>query len=76
MGYLSQNKYAKEMFKKFGMEDSRLVSIPMIICCKLSKLDDSPYANQTTYRSIIGILMHLIASRSDIMQAICMVARF
>ena len=44
--------------------------------CKLMKNDDSPSVNQTLYRSMIGSLLYLTASRLDIMQAVCMVSRF
>ena len=39
--FISQSKYIKEMLKKFGIEDCKLVSTPMIIGCKLSKYDES-----------------------------------
>ena len=40
--FLSQEKYLKEMLKKFQMEDSSFVSTPMVVSCKLSKDDPSP----------------------------------
>jgi len=52
------------------------VITPMIIGCKLSKEDDAPMVDQTMYRSIIGSLLYLIASRPDIMQAIGLVGIF
>jgi hypothetical protein len=35
--FISQEKYLKEMLKKFQMEDSSPVSTPMVVGCKLSK---------------------------------------
>lgn len=35
--YVSQTKYIKEMFKKFGMDNSKQVSTPMATGCKLRK---------------------------------------
>ena len=35
--YITQSKYIKEILKKFGMKDSRLVETPMSIRHKLSK---------------------------------------
>ena len=49
--FLSQTMYAKEMLKKFYMEDCKSMGTPMIIGCKLTKNDDSPNVDQTTYRS-------------------------
>ena len=40
--FLSQEKYLKEMLKRFQMEDSSPVSTPMVVGCKLSKDDISP----------------------------------
>ena len=50
--FLSQEKYLKEMLKKFRMEDSTPVSTPMVSGCKLSKDDSSPEVDQKMYRSI------------------------
>lgn len=74
--FISQVKYAKKMLKKFQMEDCRPVGTAMVTGCKLSKHDDSPDVDQNTFRSMIGSLLYLTASRPDIMQAICLVARF
>ena len=54
--YITQSKYIKEILKKFGMEDSRLVGTPMSTRHKLSENDDFKAVDQTTYRSMIGKL--------------------
>ena len=64
------------MLKKFEMEDCKPISIAMITSCKLSKEDESKEENKTLYRSMIGSLLYVIASRPDIMQAVGLVARF
>jgi hypothetical protein len=74
--FISQTKYIKEMLKKFKMEDCKPVSTPMITGCKLSKDDESPEADHTMYRSMIGILLYVTASRPDVMQVVGLVARF
>jgi hypothetical protein len=74
--FISQEKYLKEILKKFQMEDSSTVSTPMVVGCKLSKDDISPDVDQRTYRSMIGSLLYITASRPDIMQAVGMVGRF
>jgi hypothetical protein len=40
--FISQEKYLREMLKRFQMEDSKPVGTPMVIGCKLRKDDDSP----------------------------------
>ena len=74
--FISQIKYVKELLKKFTMEDCKPISTPMTIGCKLSKDDKLPLVDQIMYRSMIGSLLYLIATRLDILQAVCMVARF
>ena len=74
--FISQSKYIKEMLKKFGMEGCKPVSTPMITGCKLSKDDESKEVNEKIYRSMIGSLLYVTASRPDVMQAIELVARF
>ena len=54
--YITQLKYFKEILKNFGLEDSKLVSTPMVIGHKLSKNDDLAEVNKTLYRSMIGKL--------------------
>ena len=48
----------------------------MIVGCKLSKEDDSKDFDQRTYRSMIGSLLYVIASRPNVKQAVGMVSRF
>ena len=64
------------MLKKFHMEDCKPMGTPMVTRCKLTKNDDSPNVDQTTYRSMIGSLLYLTALRPDIMHVVCLVARF
>ena len=52
--FISKSKYIKEMLKKFGMEDCKPVSKPMITGCKLRKYDESKEVDQKFYRSMIG----------------------
>eukprot|EP00253_Pinus_taeda_P012847 PITA_12847 len=64
------------MLKRYGMEDCAPMSTPMTTNYELSKDDDSPLVDATHYRSIIGALLYLKATRLDIMQAVGMVGRF
>ena len=58
------------------MEDITPVSTPMASGCKLSKEDTSPEVDQKGYRSMIGSLLYITASRPDIMHVVGMVGRF
>jgi hypothetical protein len=55
--FISQEKYLREMLKRFQMEYSTPMSTPMVIQCKLIKDDDSPDVDQSSYRSMIGNLL-------------------
>lgn len=74
--FISQAKYLKDMLKRYGMEECAPMSTPMTTDYKLSKDDESPSVDATLYRSIIGAILYLTASRPDIMQAVGMVTRF
>ncbi|XP_059068330.1 uncharacterized mitochondrial protein AtMg00810-like [Cryptomeria japonica] len=58
------------------MADCKPVNTPMETGCKLTKSDDSPAVNQSEYRSMIGSLLYLTASRPDLMFAVCLVSHF
>ena len=45
------------MLKKFKMEESKPVSTPMVIGCKLRKDDESLEVDHTMYMSMIGSLL-------------------
>lgn len=48
----------------------------MVTGWKLSKNYEPPSVDQTLHRSMIGSLLYLATSRPDIVQAVCMVARY
>jgi hypothetical protein len=74
--FIHQSTYVKDMLKIFQLEDCKLVSTPMKVGCKLSKEDESKAVNPKHYRSMIGSLLYVTASRSDFKQVDGMVARF
>jgi hypothetical protein len=70
---ISQEKYLREMLKRFQMEYSKPVGTPMVTGCKLRKYDDSPDVDQSSYRSMIGSLLYITTSHPDIMHDVGMV---
>jgi hypothetical protein len=68
--FICQTKYIREMIKRFGMEDCKPVITPMQTSCKLRKYDDSKSTDHRKYRSMIGILLYVIASRPVVMQVV------
>lgn len=59
--FILQNKYIKDMLKKFKMEECAPISTPMVTGCKLSKYDGSPEENQTLHMSMIDNLLYVMA---------------
>ena len=74
--FIHQTKYIKDMLRKFEFEDSKPVSTPMTMGCKVSKEDESKDVDQKSYRSMIGSLLYVTSSRPDVKQVVGMVARF
>ena len=74
--FISQSKCCKEVFKKFGMDTTKEASTPMGTSCYLDKDESSIEVNQTMFRGMIGSLLYLTTSRLDVMQVVCVCARF
>ena len=74
--FISQESYAKEILKKFRMENANPVSTPCITGLKLSKEGEGKLVNSTMFRSLVGNLMYLTSTRPDIMYAVSLVSRF
>ena len=74
--FVGQFKYAKEVLKKFNMENCKPVSTPLMQNEKLSKNDGAAKVNEGLYRSLIGCLMYLTATRPDILYAVSLLSRF
>ena len=73
---MSQGKYIKDMIKKFGMSDSKAISTPMGTNGILDSDARSNMVDKKLYRSMIGSLLYVTASRLNVMFSVCMYARF
>lgn len=74
--FISQKKYAEKILKKFGMHESKPVAIPIVMNEKLSKDDGARKVDATLYRSLVGNLLYLTATKPDIMFATSLLSRF
>ncbi|GJW20651.1 retrovirus-related pol polyprotein from transposon TNT 1-94 [Tanacetum coccineum] len=73
---INQSKYALEILKKHDMEKCNSNGTPMAISPKLDvDLSGTPI-DQTKYHSMIGSLMYLTTSRTDLVYAPCCCARY
>jgi hypothetical protein len=74
--FMSQGKYIKDMLKKFGINESQAISTPMETNGNLGSDSSGNMVDQKLYRSMIGSLLYVIASRLDVIFSVCMCARF
>ena len=64
--FISQSKYANNLVKKFGLEFASSIKTPMSLNVKLTVDLLGKSMDPTLYRSLIGSLLYLTASRPDI----------
>jgi hypothetical protein len=74
--FISQTKYIQDILKKFGMKNDKSIKTPTGTNGHLDLDTGSKSVDQKVYRSMIGSLLYLCASRPDIMLSVCMCARF
>nr|GEU64029.1 putative ribonuclease H-like domain-containing protein [Tanacetum cinerariifolium] len=74
--FLSQEKYVTDILKKFNFITVKIASTLMEPNKALIKDAEAEDVDVQLYRSMIGSLMYLTASRPDIMFTVCACARF
>ncbi|GKB49002.1 hypothetical protein Tco_0899755 [Tanacetum coccineum] len=74
--FITQDKYVAEILKKFDFATMKIASTPMEPNKALVKDEEDDSVEIHLYRSMIGSLMYLTASRPDITFAIYTCARF
>jgi hypothetical protein len=74
--FLSQTKYTQDLLKRFGMKDAKPTKTPMGTDGHVDLNKGGKSVDQKAYRSMIGSLLYLCASRPDIMLSVCMCARY
>nr|GEV57418.1 putative ribonuclease H-like domain-containing protein [Tanacetum cinerariifolium] len=73
--FISHDKYVANILKKFDFTTVKTTSTPIEPNKALIKDAEAKDVDVHLYRSMIGILMYLTASRPDIMFAVCACAR-
>jgi hypothetical protein len=74
--FVSQGNYIKDMIKKFRLQDSKPMSTPIGTNDQLGIDASRNMVDQKKYRSIIGSLLYVTASRPDVMFSVCKCARY
>nr|GFB14744.1 putative ribonuclease H-like domain-containing protein [Tanacetum cinerariifolium] len=73
---ISQDKYVAKILKKFDFSFVKTASTPIETQKPLVKDEEAADVDVHLYKSMIGSLMYLTASRPDIMFAVCACSRF
>jgi hypothetical protein len=74
--FVHQSKYTRDLLHRFGMENCKPIMTPMGAATSLDLDEDGEPIDQKEYRSMIGSLLYLTASRPDIQFLVCLCARF
>ncbi|KAA0046751.1 putative mitochondrial protein [Cucumis melo var. makuwa] len=74
--FISQEKYARNLVKKFGLEKTKLNRTSAATQFKVSKDNSGEKIDESLYCSITGNLLYLTASRSNIASSVGVCARY
>ena len=74
--FLSQSKYTKNLVKMFGLKSASSIRTPISPNVKLTVDLLGKSVDHSLYRSMIGSLLYLIASRPDISYSVGVCARY
>ncbi|KAL0560154.1 hypothetical protein IC582_000548 [Cucumis melo] len=74
--FISQEKYVKNLVKKFGLDQSQYKRTPVATHAKITKDTVGTAIDHKLYRSMIGSLLYLTASRPDIAYAVGTCAQY
>ena len=73
--FIGQEKYAKEVLRKFKMEECKPVDTPLAQNEKLCP-EGAEMVDEGFYQSLIGCLVYLTTIRPDIMHYVSLLSRF
>ncbi|KAH0725679.1 hypothetical protein KY284_001544 [Solanum tuberosum] len=73
---ICQEKYIKELLKKFNLLEAKVLDTPISTRVKLDRDENGMEVNQAIHREIIGSLLYLTVSRPAIVFCVGICARF
>ncbi|GKA38185.1 retrovirus-related pol polyprotein from transposon TNT 1-94 [Tanacetum coccineum] len=73
---ICQEKYVKDLLKKYDLADYALVKCPMLLPNNLGPNESGVSINETLFRGMIGSLMYVTTSRPDIQFSTFLCARY
>eukprot|EP00253_Pinus_taeda_P035868 PITA_35868 len=74
--FISQAKYVNEVLGRFNMQECKAAITPTVMGLKLSKEENNKDFDSSLYKSIVGSLMYLTATRPDILFVVSLISKF
>jgi hypothetical protein len=74
--FIHQDKYTKDLMKKFNMSELKPVLTLMSTATELDPDENGETVNQREYRSMISSLLYLMVTQADIQFVVCLYACF
>jgi isopentenyldiphosphate isomerase len=74
--FVHQVKYTNDLMKKFNVDELKPVSTLMSMAASLDPDENSKAVDQREYRSMIGSLLYITVTQSDIQFIVCFFTRF
>ena len=71
-----KKKYALDVLKRFGMEESNYVHSPIVIGFKVFKDENGIKVDATFFKKIVGSLMYLTTTRPYLMFIVSSISRY
>lgn len=74
--FICQERYTKDILKRFGMENCKPIGTPIQCGTKHSRHDGGEAVDPTLFKSLVGSLRYLTCTRPDILYAVGIISRF
>jgi len=74
--FICLKKYAKEILKKFHLDDGKAMNTPINQKEKFSKEDGADKVDEAHFKGLIRCLMYLSTTRPDILFVVSILSRF
>lgn len=72
--FIGQQKYAMDVLRRFGMEESNEVLNPIVPGFKISRDENGIEVDAIFYKQIVGSLMYLTTTRPDLMYSVSLIS--